>query len=281
LGVLTGLGAIFINQISTLSEKLPAYTENLQLQIVDTARYLQMKIGALPQDITSRAMEFATSLTEKGEQIAQWFLNSLLALLTSFSSFIVNLLIGVILAYFLSIEIDMWNQMAREKVPKTFKTAFAFLKENVIKGLLTYIKAQLKLISITFAIIYAALLLLGVSNAFAVALLAGIFDLLPLLGVSTLFIPWIIYLIFTGNISLAVWLSILLAAVVVARQLLEPKITGDSLGVSAFTMLSFMIISLSLFGVTGLILSPILIILIKSLYEQGYLQKWIRRPEDY
>jgi predicted PurR-regulated permease PerM len=61
---------------------------------------------------------------------------------------------------------------------------------------------------------------------------------------------------------------------------LEPKITGNTLGVSAFTMLSFMIVSLSLFGVAGLILSPVLIILLKALMDQGYLRRWIRLPKE-
>ncbi len=80
---------------------------------------------------------------------------------------------------------------------------------------------------------------------------------------------------------MAIELSILLVVVVLVRQILEPKITGDSLGVSAFTMLSAMIVYLSLFGISGLILSPILIILLKALHEQGYLKRWIRLPEDY
>ena len=47
----------------------------------------------------------------------------------------------------------------------------------------------------------------------------------------------------------------------------------------AFTFVfTFMIISLSLFGVAGVILSPVLIILIKALHTQGYLQRWIRKP---
>jgi predicted PurR-regulated permease PerM len=84
-----------------------------------------------------------------------------------------------------------------------------------------------------------------------------------------------------GQSTLAIELSILLALVIIVRQILEPKITGDTLGVSAFTMLAAMIISLSLFGISGMILSPILIILLKALHEQGHLKSWIRLPEDY
>lgn len=42
-------------------------------------------------------------------------------------------------------------------------------------------------------------MLLGVGNAFSISVLAAIFDVLPLLGVSTLFVPWIIYLFLRGE----------------------------------------------------------------------------------
>jgi sporulation integral membrane protein YtvI len=282
LAVFIGLGAIFTAQIYSLSQKIPGYALTLQDQIVNNTAYWQSKLDSLPPDIVDKAKEYSRVVTEKGAYLATLFLGWIFSMLTSFSSFVVNFTIGIILAYFLSIEIDTWKRLASDKTPRTFKSAFFFLKENVLKGIVSYLKAQIKLISITFIIIFLALLLLGVKNVFSIALLAAFFDVLPLLGVSTVFIPWIIYLFIVGNTSLAIWISVVLGVVILVRQILEPKITGDSLGVSAFTMLSFMIISLSLFGVAGLILSPILIILIKALMEQGYLKRWIRLPaEEY
>ena len=134
-----------------------------------------------------------------------------------------NFIVGIILAYFLSIEIDSWKRLAGEKTPKTFKSVFFFLKENVVKGIVSYIKAQAKLITLTFIVIFFALLMLGVNNAFSIALLSGIFDVLPLLGVSTLFIPWIIYLFIVGKRHFAIWLSALLLVVILVRQIMEPK----------------------------------------------------------
>jgi predicted PurR-regulated permease PerM len=121
---------------------------------------------------------------------------------------------------------------------------------------------------------------LGVKNAFTVAILAAVFDILPLLGVSSLFIPWIVYVFIVGDTTLGIKLSILTALVLLLRQILEPKLTGDSLGVSAFTTLAFMVISLSLFGVIGLIISPMLILLLKALYDQGHLKRWIHLPPE-
>jgi hypothetical protein len=45
-------------------------------------------------------------------------------------------------------------------------------------------------------------------------------------------------------------------------------------------MLSFMLISLSIFGLAGVVLSPVLLILLKELLQQGYLQRWIHLPKD-
>lgn len=182
---------------------------------------------------------------------------------------------------FLSMEIKDWRKIAHDKMPKTFKNAFAFLQGNVFKAIGSYLKAQLILISITFAIVLVGLFILRTGNEITMALVCAVFDVLPLLGVTTILVPWIIYLFIVGNTSLAIGLIILLAIVLIVRQLLEPKITGNSIGVSsAFLMLSFVILSTSAFGMAGLILSPILLILIKELIQQGYLQSWIYLPQE-
>ncbi len=280
LGVMTFAGVIFIKQVNDLASKIPQYTTQLQTEIALQIDFIQQKFNALPPGLAEKINTYGSSIATQATNLAETALYGLLGFLTSFSNFVVKFSIAVILAYFLSVEIETWKKLAHEKTPRTFKHAFFFLKENVIKGIVGYIKAQLKLISITFALVFIGLLVIGVSNSFALSLLSGFFDILPLLGVSTLFIPWIIYLFIVGSTHLAVSLTVLLSIVLITRQIMEPKITGDTLGVSAFTMFSFMIISLSIFGVAGLILSPILIILIKALYEQGYLKRWVRLPEE-
>jgi sporulation integral membrane protein YtvI len=280
LGALTGAGILMVSQTISLTGKFGEYAKLLQDQIALRADELHQKYQALPEEVTANIKTYAGKLAGYVSTLAARFLGSLVGVLTSVSAFVVNFAVGIVLAYFLSIEIEAWKKFAAERTPGTFKKAFEFLRENVIKGIVTYLKAQLKLISITFCIVFAGLLALGVPNVFTLAVLSAVFDVLPLLGVPTLFIPWILYLFIVGNTHLAVALTVLLVVTILVRQFLEPKITGDSLGVSAFTMLSFIIISLSLFGVAGVFLSPVLIITIKALLDQGYLQKWIHLPSD-
>ncbi|CAM4370095.1 AI-2E family transporter [Paenibacillus tarimensis] len=282
LSAFIGAGILLTNEITQLIHKLPEYQKLLTVQATNLIAWAQDQIGALPadMDLVNKSQQIIGTVTAWGQRVAVEALSSLVGFLSSLSSFVFNFVIGIVLAYFLSVEIESWKRAAKLKTPNTFKKAFFFLKDNVLAGIGGYLKAQAILISITFVVILAALLLLGVNNAFMIAALSAIADVLPLLGVSTVFIPWIIYLFIVGNTALAIWLSAILLIVILTRQILEPKITGDTLGVSAYTMLVFMIISLSLFGVGGVIISPILVILIKALYDQGYFKRWIRAPKD-
>ncbi|GIP16846.1 sporulation integral membrane protein YtvI [Paenibacillus montaniterrae] len=281
--VLGAIGAlIFIATVqgTELISNLPKYQKMLTANITNGTLYLQEQLGRLPFDFDV-VNQLTSALQSASDKIQQWLMAGLtfvISSITSFTSFVFNAAVGLILAYFLSIEILDWKRIANEKTPNTFKKAFFFLRDNVLRGIWVYIKAQAKLISVTFLVILVSLLLLGVEHSLVISLVAALFDILPLLGVSTIFIPWITYLFIVGDYSLGIWITALWLVVILARQLLEPKITGDSLGVSAFTMLAFMIISLSLFGVAGMILSPVLVILIKALYEQGYFKQWIRKP---
>ncbi len=281
LGILFGAGLLIATQALHFQNSLPRYTAIMQQHFTEATTYLQQQIDALPADLTDKINGYFTDATNI---LSKWlivFFKYMIGVLGSFSSFMGNFGIAIILAFFLSMEIKDWRKIAHDKMPKTFKTAYAFVQGNVFKAIGSYLKAQLILISITFVIVLVGLFILGTGNEITMALVCAVFDVLPLLGVSTILIPWIIYLFIVGNTSLAVGLLILLAVVLIVRQLLEPKITGNSIGVSsAFLMLAFVIFSMSAFGVAGLILSPILLILIKELIQQGYLQRWIYLPQE-
>ncbi|WP_410512193.1 AI-2E family transporter [Paenibacillus sp. BR2-3] len=280
LGILFGAGLLITTQALHFQSNLPKYTYVVQQHFAEFTTYLQHKVANLPPDLADKVNGYFQNATNLLSRWLVVFFSYMIGVLGSFSSFMANFGIAIILAFFLSMEIKDWRKIAHDKMPKTFKTAYRFLQGNVFKAIGSYLKAQLILISITFVIVLVGLFILGTGNEITMALVCAVFDILPLLGVSTILIPWIIYLFIVGNTSLAIGLIVLLAIVLVVRQLLEPKITGNSIGVSsAFLMLSFVILSTSAFGVAGLILSPILLILIKELLQQGYLQRWIFLPK--
>ena len=280
VGLVAGTAAVFAVQLNRLAERIPAAAAMLQTEVALWTERLQTRLDALPPGIVEQVETMSADLAGWAGTLGSRFLKWIVSAVSGLSTFFAHFAIGVMLAYFLSAEFDGWKKAFREKTPRTVRVAFAFLRDNVWKGIAGYLKAQLKLVAVTFAVIFVSLLLLGVDSAFSISVLAAVFDLLPVVGVSVIFVPWILYLLVVGDVGLAVSLTVVLAVVLVLRQVLEPKWMGQSLGVSAFTMLSFAVVSASLFGVAGLVLSPVLLILLKALYDHGYLRKWIRFPKD-
>jgi hypothetical protein len=114
----------------------------------------------LPPDLTDKLNGYFTDATNVLSSWLVVFFKYMIGVLGSFSSFMGNFGIAIILAFFLSMEIKDWKKIAHDKMPKTFKTAYAFLQGNVFKAIGSYLKAQLILIAITFVIVLVGLLIL-------------------------------------------------------------------------------------------------------------------------
>lgn len=134
-------------------------------------------------------------------------------------------------------------------------------------ALFGYIKAQLTLITITFFIVLVGLLIIGVEHPFAIAFIAAFFDILPYLGTGSVFLPWIAYSIVTSDTGLAIGLGILYALVILQRNIMEPKIVGDNIGIQPITALIALFVGIQFFGVFGLILGPLVAVIIKALHN--------------
>src|SRR5699024_5835394 len=118
--------------------------------------------------------------------------------------------------------------------------------KDLKKALLGYLKAQLTLISITGAIVFVGLLILHVDYALTIAVATGLIDLLPYLGTGIVFVPWIIYMFFTGNYFLTIGLAVLYAIVLIQRQIMEPKIVSSNIGLDPLATLIAIFVGIQL-----------------------------------
>jgi sporulation integral membrane protein YtvI len=280
VGAIKLFGSIIATQINNLTHAIPNYLTMFEKDIVEKVDYYEKKLNhTLPPEVASKIKEYATEIIQKTGNITNSLLSGTVSLFTSSITLVFKLLFGLILALFLCIDTETMKTFGNKKLPKTLKNVLFFIKEHVIKGITKYLIAQFKIVGFTFTFIFIGLLILRVDNAFTVSLISGLLDLLPIIGIPALFIPWIIYLFMVGNTIKAIALATLLLIVVSFRHTAEPKIMGDSFGVPAYVMLSGLVVATSMLGVIGIIASPIMIIVIKALYDDGYFRKWVRYPD--
>ena len=96
-----------------------------------------------------------------------------------------------------------------------------------------------------------------------VALLVAILDFLPFFGTGTAMIPWAVYEFFMGDYKMTAALVVIYVVTQVVRQLLQPKLVGDSVGLNPLVTLLLLYIGYRMGGVLWMILAvPIGMVLI-------------------
>ena len=120
-----------------------------------------------------------------------------------------------------------------------------------------YLRACLLLGLLTFCLSFIGLALMRIPYAFIIALLLAVVDLLPLLGTGVILIPWALICLLLGQVKLGIGLLILYGVTTLIRQVLEPKLIGEGLGLHPLLSLFSMYAGLRLFGVWGMILAPL------------------------
>lgn len=163
------------------------------------------------------------------------------------------------------------------QLKKMAGTTLPFLKTPIVKNVFKHIKtsmigflrAQIILIFLTASSVYVGLIILDVKYALTIAILAALLDLLPYIGTGVIFIPWIGYSFITANYSMTIQLSVLYMAIIIVRQIVEPKLLSASIGLNPLATLLMMFVGLNLWGVMGLFISPFLLIIWNSCHQAG------------
>lgn len=279
-GIMVTVGLIIASQIITFVDTLPLYVKKAQYLLDYGTKFIVTHIDMVPKDLIEKGKENIGTILTKASKMGGDAVLGIFSTISTITKIVVNVGLGSIFAFLLSADYERLRFVGELHTPKPIKKAYDFIKENIVKGLVAYVKAQLILIGITFVVVLIALFFLKVDNFFVIALVAAIFDVLPLLGVSTLLVPWVIYLFITGDTNLALSVGVLWLVVVGLRQILEPKVTGNSIGVGAFEMFVTMILCISFFGVIGLFIAPIAVVTFKALWKEGYFKTWFTIKEE-
>ena len=130
-----------------------------------------------------------------------------------------------------------------------------------------FLRAYLLLLLLTFGLLFVGFLILDLKYAFLLALIVALVDMLPVLGVGTVLVPWAIVSFLGKHYFLGTGLLILYAVVLIVRQICEPKLLGGSLGLHPLYALFATFAGWQLFGFLGMLLGPLAAVLFKMLFE--------------
>lgn len=136
---------------------------------------------------------------------------------------------------------------------------------SVVDALRGYLRAYGLIFCMTLTELVIGLHIVGVRYAFLIAVLVALVDLLPVLGSGAVLLPWSVVAFLSRDLRTGIGLLVLYGVVTLVRQVAEPKIVGNSLGLHPLATLAAMYVAFRLFGAIGLILGPCAAIVIKVL----------------
>ena len=109
---------------------------------------------------------------------------------------------------------------------------------------------------------------------FAIAVCTAIVDILPVFGSGTILIPWGVISLFIHKVPLGIGLLIIYGVITVIRQVIEPKIVSSNVDVHPVITLMSMYIGIQVFGVLGILILPITVVIIKTLNDEEIIHLW-------
>jgi sporulation integral membrane protein YtvI len=122
---------------------------------------------------------------------------------------------------------------------------------------LAYLKAQFLIILLVSAICAAGFWMLGSPYFLILGILLGFLDALPVIGTGTFLYPAAVFFLLQGRGGAAVICVILDLITSFLREILEPRLIGQKLGVSPILILAAVYGGVFLFGVWGVLLGPL------------------------
>lgn len=132
---------------------------------------------------------------------------------------------------------------------------------------IAYLRSQLLIMVLVAASIVTGLVLIGNNYALLLGLGIALIDALPIIGSGMILIPWSIIMLLNGNLYAAAIIITVYLVCQIIREVLEPKLIGNRIGVKPLYTLVSMYIGLKLFGVAGFILGPIGLIIIITIIK--------------
>ena len=257
--------ALIVRELAILAGMVPNLAEAANIGISALSGWALGLVARLPsglQDILTRNVnEFFSGSSALLDEAFRYVLSFTGGILRHVPDSALVMGTSILSGYMISARlprIKKWlkARVSREKLNKFFASA-AGMKTAV----LGWMKAQFKLMGITWVILLLSFVLLRIPYAPMIASLIALVDAFPVLGTGTVLIPWSLVCFLQEDTGRAIGLLGCYSVISLSRSILEPRLVGSHLGLDPLAALAAIYAGYKLWGLGGLIAAPILAVL--------------------
>lgn len=279
VGAVYGACSILGRELSGFIRELPEMWKSVEADFADAGRTLESFSRYFSPDIQEQIHSVVDTLVGFITGMMDSLSTPTVTAVGNFAKNIPSILVAVIMcllsSYFFIAQREEVIRAFHRYLPAELAEKWSVLSYSMKNAVGGYFKAQLKIEVWMYVLLLIGFLILDVGYAALIALGIAVLDFFPVFGTGTVLLPWAIIKILSGDYKLAVGLLIIWGAGQLARQLIQPKIVGDSVGLPALPTIVLLYIGYKVGSVGGMILAVPVGIILVNMYQAGFFQTTI------
>lgn len=261
------------DEIVTLIQNFPSMYRDLEKGFQEIGSKGSQLFSRLPVQVQDSWNALLTNLDETMGDLIGQIGEPTIEVAGNMAKRIPSVLIGTIVAfvsaYFFVSDKESLSVWVKKVVPKPITSRMMMVADNLKYAVGGYFKAQLKIMAVVFAILLIGFALMQVHFSILLAVAIAFLDFLPFFGTGTALIPWAVYKFLVGDYRAAIALMILYGVTQLVRQLVQPKLVGDSMGLKPLYTLFLLYLGYRVGSVLGMIFAVPIGVIVINLYKAG------------
>jgi sporulation integral membrane protein YtvI len=274
VGIGYGLGVLLIKQVIGFVGDIPDMWNTLRGDFDNLGKILSQYIDIKNPKFTETLNDLGNTI---GDEIASIPSNINLTnfegmgnMMGSIANVTISVIMCILSAYCFISDREWMHNFIDRHLPKSISQKYDIFVSSIRQAVGGYFKAQLRIEVWMYVLLLVGFMLLKVRYSFLIALLVAFLDFLPFFGTGIVLIPWAVITLIGGNYLRALGFIVIWGVGQFFRQLIQPKIMGDSIGMEPIPTLFLLFAGYRLAGVVGMLVAVPLGIIIVNMNEAGF-----------
>lgn len=274
IGLGYGLGVVLWRQISGFIQEVPAMWETVKQDFDAFGDWIDHYIGVRSPKLADTLNDLGNIIGEMITDLPKSFdfgtFEGMGSMVGNIASVIISIIMCMLSAYFFIADREWLGSFLNRVFPENITRKYDVFASSLKQAVGGYFKAQFRIEIWMYVLLLIGLTVLKVRYGLLIALLIAFLDFLPFFGTGIVLIPWALVNVIGGNYLRALGFLIIWGSGQLFRQLIQPKIMGDSIGMEPIPTLFLLFIGYRLAGVGGMLVAVPIGIIVVNMNEAGF-----------
>ena len=223
----------------------------------------------LAQVVNEVGKSLASTLAKYATEFSGWAVRTIASGAISIPGLLIKIIITVVSSFYIALDYSNVLRVLKRLIPVGQRDFVVQAVGYARTAVLAYIKSYSIMFCLTFLELWIGLLILKVPYTAGLAFGIAVFDLMPILGVGGILLPWGFVALVMGKLPMGIGVIVLYLIIAAVRNAVEPRIVGKHIGLHPLATLVAMVVGLRLAGLVGMLLLPISLVAVVRIREEA------------